>query len=304
MIAAPHSWNPRITAAQPRRANSTVEGILATAVNTVELRGGVVGDISYRAPDRMAGSAAAIATPKMTESYVGLGPNATDDLLSGVELLTTTRFHDWSPSTKAQFLQANWGLLHEISHIALPDRSQKTLDQFAGLSVTSRAIEEGITDLATEVLFPVFMKAQYGIDLSESDMARQLAVAAYPTERGRLSNLLKLGTDGSTTQVGDAAIFLADRTQPNERAASLAHMIGKRVGGERAPAALVDELARVIPAFVSETGHRTSTSDLLGALEDHRAGYAVDIDAVVAAVRKRDPLSNRQAGANAGDEGA
>lgn len=242
-------------------------------------------EVNYKAADRQ--GALGLATFQGNDGWFALSTRSTQGLLDGVRRLRERPFEQWSEAERQAFVQGNETILHEAAHVTLPAYDSANVRAWRG---ASRAIEEGISEVATMTNLGAFMREEFGIELPPLTDRITQSTSAYTRYSERIERLLGMGTpDGSLAELAAAASQVGDNVRADLRQRALAERIGANLGGPTAPAAIVDEIARTVDGFVAEeNGTRTKLMQLQAALVDHRAGLPVDPDAVVDAARELD----------------
>ena len=241
-------------------------------------------EINYKQADDQ--KALGLATFQGTKGWFALSMRSTKGLLEGIDRLRTTPWASWTEAQRQAFVQANETILHEAAHVTL---NGYTREDVAAWHNADRNIEEGISEVATMTHIRDFIREEFGIDAGDLTDRISQSTSAYTRFSERLQRLVGMGTDGSRDAIAAAASIVSDGVRADQRAGELARRIGLSLGGETAPAAIVEEIRKTIPGFIGEVnGTRTKLMELQAALVDHKAGQPLaDVDAFIAELRAR-----------------
>jgi hypothetical protein len=241
-------------------------------------------DINYKQADDQ--KALGLATFQGTKGWFALSMRSTKGLLEGIERLRTTPWASWTEAQRQAFVQSNETILHEAAHVTL---NGYTRDDVNAWRDADRNIEEGISEVATMTHIRDFILDEFGVDTGDLTDRISQSTSAYTRYSERLQRLVGMGTDGSRAAIAAAASAVSDTVRADQRTGELARRIGLNLGGDTAPAAIVEEIRRTIPGFIGEVnGTRTKLMELQAALVDHKAGQPLaDVDAFIADLRAK-----------------
>lgn len=241
-------------------------------------------DINYREADRQ--GALGLATFQGTTGWFALSQRSTRGLLEGIQRLRATPWAEWTEAQRQAFVQANETVLHEAAHVTLNGYTREDVRAWAS---ADRAFEEGLSEVATMTHIGEFMREEFGIDVGDLTNRISQSTSAYTRYSERIQRMLGMGSGGSRDALAAAASFIGDKVRADQRIPELAKLVGRQLGGETAPQAIIDEIARTLPGFVAEqNGTRTKLMELQAALVDHRAGRTIaDVDGFLARVREQ-----------------
>ena len=241
-------------------------------------------DINYRPADQQ--GALGLATFYGTTGWFGLSERSTKGVMEGIARLREKPFEQWTEAQRQAFVQSNETILHESAHVTLNAYDSGSVGAWRS---ASRALEEGISEVATMASIVPFMKEEFGIEVPDLTNRITQSTSAYTRYTERIRRLLAAGTDGSPEAVRVAAAQVGDGVRADQRQKEIARRVSTYLAGDKAPQALTDEFAKTIDGFIEEkNGTRTKLMELQGALADIGAGNPVDTDALLKRVRAMD----------------